>query len=72
MDSTIELIINGVSQGATGMTGTWSGGSSGTIQFGGADCYLDSVTITSNPNTPQLFTANGKPLILPDFKSEVA
>jgi len=30
--------------------------------------YYDQVTITNNPNTPQLWTANGKPLILPDFK----
>jgi len=34
--------------------------------------YYDQVTITSNPNTPQLWTANGKPLILTDFKSEVS
>ena len=33
---------------------------------------IDSFTITDKMNTPQLWTANGAPLILPDFKSEVS
>ena len=52
---------------------------SGTLYFcddrnggGNLDAFICKPTITSNPNTPQLWTANGKPLILPDFKSEVA
>jgi len=45
---------------------SWEGGDS--YQAPGS---IHGVTITSDPNTPQLWTANGKPLILPDFKSEV-
>jgi len=73
-----KVIINGILEVAYNtFTGTFSG-STGYIYLGkrhdsySGDVYISKVTITSNHNTPQLWTANGKPLILMDFKSEVA
>ena len=73
-----SLWCDGVLHETEAIAGTWAG-TLGTmyIMCGASNSYecdgkIAGVTITSNPNTPQLFTANGKPLILPDFKSEVA
>ena len=74
------LLINGVIEASSTLEITWAGSTSGVLRLGATatdlthscDCFVHNFTITSNPNTPQLWTANGKPLILTDFKSEVS
>jgi hypothetical protein len=69
---TMKLFIDGVLEGSstetTAMDGSFDhiilGRISKTETFG-QNCFMDQVTITDNPNTPEIWTAFGKPIIMP-------
>jgi hypothetical protein len=64
--------VDGIEIDRANIEGTWAGGTSGAMQIGGwnsgsdrSDIYVDQVYVSNNPNTPQIWTAFGKPLIVP-------
>jgi len=67
-----SIELNGVLEDADPVTDTFEGSLSGTLYICGEednsswiDVWLDQVTITKNPQTPQNWTAFGKPLWRP-------
>jgi hypothetical protein len=68
----IRLFVNEIETGtAVAMTESFAGSTTGTLYIGsdhdqGSNlyCYIDQVFITNNPNTPEIWTAFGKPLHL--------
>jgi len=73
------LYVNGISRGTPNAVSAadWAGDGTGTFYFGGdyegsngADVLIDQVYITSDPDTPEVWTAFGKPLHMPLFKKD--
>jgi len=67
----IELIVNGMSLGSNAIASSFSG-VNGYLRFGdyndGVDCYIGRVFISKDSNTPEIWTAFGKPLHMPQMK----
>ena len=68
----IKLWVNGSFIGYDTVGNAWGFGGTGTLYFGsrfdggtGIDVFMDQITISKNTNTPQNWTAFGKPLWRP-------